>query len=110
MSTPLPAGAGQGCRLSFLVQISEIWPRFKLVGLKKCSWPFGLISSWLALRNSFGLLALVWLFYAKKIPLKKNITYPFFSATHLRTYRPDPNVLMLVMFEGWEFRNKVFAH
>jgi len=26
----------------FLGQISKIWPRFKLVGLKNCSWPFGL--------------------------------------------------------------------
>ena len=52
-------------RLAFLGQISEIWPRLQLVGLKNFSWHFGLfgvISSWLALKNVFGLLALFWPF------------------------------------------------
>jgi len=51
--------------LAFLGQISEIWPRLQLVGLKNFSWHFGLfgvISSWLALKNVFGLLALFWPF------------------------------------------------
>jgi len=30
-------------RLAFFGQLSEIWPRFKLVGLKKFSWPFALL-------------------------------------------------------------------
>jgi len=29
-------------RLAFLGQISKIWPRFKLVVLKKFNWSFGL--------------------------------------------------------------------
>jgi len=42
----------------FLGQISEIWPRFKLIGLKNFSWLFfGFISSWLALKNLLGPLA-----------------------------------------------------
>jgi len=46
-------------------EISAIWPRFKLVGLKNFSWPFfGLILSRLALENVFGLLTLFGLFYA----------------------------------------------
>jgi len=49
----------------FLGQISKIWLRFKLVGLKNFTWTFGLTSSWLALKNSFGLLALFWPFFAE---------------------------------------------
>ena len=57
---------------------SEIWPRFKLIGLKKIIWLIGLISSWLALRNLFDLLVLFWLYYDEKYTLKENITIPFF--------------------------------
>jgi len=39
-----------------------------LVALKTFIWPFyGLISSLLALKNSFGLLALSWPLYAEKV-------------------------------------------
>jgi len=44
-----------------LGEISEIWPRCKLVGLKILVGIFAffdLISSWLAVKNVFGLLAL----------------------------------------------------
>jgi len=54
-------------RLACLGQISEIWPRSKLVGLKGLVWPFGLISSWLVLRNSFELLTPFWPFYSEKL-------------------------------------------
>jgi len=84
MSIPLPAGAGQVARLAFLGQISEIWPRFKLVGLKKFIWPLGLISSWLALRNSFVFLDLFWPFYAGKFYSEGKYCYYIFSATHLQ--------------------------
>jgi len=53
-------------RLAFLGQISEIWPRSKLVGLKCFVWASGLISSWLVLRNSFELLTPFWPFYWEK--------------------------------------------
>jgi len=36
----------------------------RLVDLKNSTWPFGLISSWLAL-SVFGLLALFWIFYVE---------------------------------------------
>jgi len=61
----------------FLGQISEIWPRFKLVGLKNFNWPFGflgLIPSWLAFKNSFGRLA----FYAEEVSLETKYYYSIF--------------------------------
>jgi len=47
--------------LAFLDHFSEIWPRFKLVGLKNFSLLFGIfdfISSWLASKNMA-----FWLFF-----------------------------------------------
>jgi len=52
----------------FLGQISEIWPRFKLVGLKNFSWAygfFGLISSWLVLKMYLAIWLSFGLFYAE---------------------------------------------
>jgi len=43
----------------FLGQISEIRPRFKLVGLKKFVWPFLASWSWLALKIRLAF----WLFF-----------------------------------------------
>jgi len=65
----------------FLGQISEIWPRFKLVGLKNFIWPFGIISSWLTLRNLFDLLALSWLFYAENFNSEQKYYYSIFLGT-----------------------------
>ena len=62
---------------SFLSQIPEIWPWFEI------GWPFGLISCWLGLKDSFGFLAFLGLFTLKKFPLKKIITIPFFRQ-HMR--------------------------
>jgi len=47
--------------------MSEIWPCFKLVGLKKFIWYFGF-------------------FTLKKFPLQKNIYYSIFSATVLQSF------------------------
>ena len=47
-------------RLAFLGQISKIWPRFKLVGLKSFSWPSGLV--WPNIK-SVGLKKFVWPFF-----------------------------------------------
>jgi len=68
----------QSCQVGlFQAQSSQSWLRFKVVGLKILFGLltfFGLISSWLALANSFGLFTLKTL----------NITIPFLSATHLQ--------------------------
>jgi len=71
-------------RLAFLGQISYIWPRFKLVVLKKFIWPFGLIPSCLALKNSFDLLALLWPFYAGNFSSEGKYDYYIFSATYFQ--------------------------
>jgi len=52
----------------FLDQISEICPRFKLSGLTKFIWPFGLFRPHLklvGLKTNVWLLALFWPFYAE---------------------------------------------
>jgi len=46
----------------------------------------GLISSWLALENSFRLLALFWPFYAEKFSSEGKYYYSIFSATHLQNF------------------------
>jgi len=63
---------------------NRIWAKFQKfglgfnsVGLKIFSWPFGLISCWLGLKDSFGFLAFLGLFTLKNFPLKKNITITF---------------------------------
>jgi len=62
-------------------------PNFRNLALLEAGWPkkfylvfwpfFGLNSSRLALKNSFGLFALFWHFALKKFPMKENITIPF---------------------------------
>jgi len=80
----------------------------------------GKIDGWLRielnLRNSFGLLSLIWPFYAEKFFSEGKCYYPIFSAMHLqnvfdkcfirqtRHLRSD-----VIIFEGCEFQNKVFA-
>ena len=65
-------------RLAFL---GQIWPCFKLVGLlKKFSWPFlDIISSWLALKNMFGVLTLFWPFLRwNRFLWRKTLLFHFF--------------------------------
>jgi len=59
----------------FLGQNSKIWPRFKLVGLKNFSLPFG--SVWPNLKL-VGLKKLAWPFYTDIGSMKENITIPIF--------------------------------
>jgi len=103
----------------FLGQISKIWPRFKLVGLKSFSWPFGLFWPQLnlaSLKNLFGLkkanLATLngafWLllghFHAEIGSYEGKYSYSNFSVTHLQTFVinaiPDVRILIFVIFEG----------
>ena len=82
-SCPLLCLQGQVrvARLAFVGQMSEIWPRFKLVVLKNFIWSFGIISSWLALEICLAVWFFFGFFMLKNLPLKENITIPFFSAT-----------------------------
>jgi len=69
------------------------WPkRFELA-----FWPFfGLISSWMALKNSFGILALFWPFFAEIGSCERKYLYSIFSATQFEKFcdkcyiRPTP--------------------
>jgi len=74
-------------RLVFLGQISEFWPGFKVVDLKNFIWPFGLISSWLALRNSFWPFGYFLAFSPEKISSEGKYYYSiFFGNTFVNVF------------------------
>ena len=56
------------------------WPKKKYLAF----WPFfGLIWTWLALKNSFGFLALFWPFYSEKVFFRQHIYKTFVRNTML---------------------------
>jgi len=58
-----------------------------LFGFENFIWPFGLISSSLALKSSVGPLALFWTFYAEKVSFEGNYYYfIFFRDTQLQIF------------------------
>jgi len=74
----------------FSGQISEIWPRFKLVGLKNFSWPFGLFWPRPKLAGLYKMCLAFWLFfgffYAEIGAYEGKYCYSIISATHLHNF------------------------
>ena len=76
------------------------WPNFGILASFQVDWPteislafFGFISSWSALKNLFGPLALFWPFYAEKVSSEKKYYYfhffdkifaKFFNKSYIR--------------------------
>jgi len=68
---------------SFSGQMSQIWPRFMLLGLQNFSWPFDLISRLLALKIPLAFWLLFSPFYAELGSYEEKYFCSIFSETHL---------------------------
>jgi len=70
----------------FFGQISEIWPRFKLIGLKNFSWPFSLVLASSQVGWPYKFCLAFWLFFSlflhwNRLFWRKILPFHFFGNT-----------------------------